>query len=182
MASAKREPGWFRRHQRTIREWLVLLAAVVVAIVGWQQIADERTVRKEAEEKDRRAERRAQANEVAVWSGSGGRVILSNRSHQPVYQAVVSRVAVEGAGPRVGRELSHRFTPDEQQPILVIPPGETIVRFRVPYGGMGLVPGFEVAFKDQVGNSWVRYANGDLNEIDRGPAGYYRLPRPIVWR
>lgn len=156
MASKEIEPGrwaWFRRHQRTIREWLVLLAAVVVGFVGWQQIADERNARKDAEQEAQRAERRAQAEEIAAWQGEGGgegmSVVLSNHAQQPVYQAVVSRVAVEGSGAHTGRQLPEEISFQEQQAVLVIPPGRTRIHFGPGFGGMGRVPGFEIAFKDQ---------------------------------
>jgi hypothetical protein len=184
MTSGARRPLirlWLHKNQRTIREWLLLLAAVIAGFVGWQQIADERNAHQVVEQEAQGAEHRAQAEEIAVWPGRGGWVILSNHSHQPVYQAVVSRVAVEGAGPHTGRDISQKYEPRERKPVLVIPPGKTDVRFPFPFGGMGLVPGYEIAFQDQAGNSWVRYANGDLEEIHRRPVGYYRLERPVIW-
>lgn len=191
MASKDKDPepketSWFRRHQRTIREWLVLLAALVAGFVGWQQIADERNARKDAEQETRRAERRAQAEEIAVWEGEGeiGQtlVILSNHSQQPVYQAVVSQVAIEGSGAHTGRQIPEEISSREQQEVLVIPPGRTRLHFGLGFGGMGRVSGFEIAFKDQAGRSWLRYANGNLKEIDRWPIGYYGLDRPVLWR
>jgi hypothetical protein len=177
---------WFRQHQRTIREWLILVVAVIAGVAGWQQIADERDARKTAEQEAERAERRAQADEIAVWQGEGGgegmNVILSNHSQQPVYQAVVSRVAVEGSGAHTGRQIPKEIALQEQQAVLVIPPGRTRLRFGPGFGGMTRVPGFEIAFKDQVGHYWLRYANGDLREIDRWPIGYYGLSRPVLWR
>ena len=47
---------------------------------------------------------------------------------------------------------------------------------------MGRQPGYEIAFKDQAGHYWLRYANGSLREIDRWPIGYYGLDRPVLWR
>lgn len=189
MTSREIEPGrsaWFRRHQRTIREWLILAAAVIAGVAGWQQIADERNARRAAEQETERAERRAQADEIAVWRGGGGgegmNVIISNHSQQPVYQAVVSRIAVEGSGAHTGRQLPDEITLQEQQAVLVIPPGRTRLHFGPGFGGMGRVAGFEIAFKDQAGHYWLRYANGDLNEIDRGTIGYYGLSRPVLWR
>jgi len=52
--------AWLVRHQRTSREWLVLVAAVIAGIAGWQQIADERDARKGAEQDAEVAERREQ--------------------------------------------------------------------------------------------------------------------------
>lgn len=107
-------------------------------------------------------------------------VIIANHSQQPVYQAVVSRVAVEGSGAHIGRELAD-YSP-HQQAVLVIPPGRTQLYFGPGFLGMGRVPGFELAFKDQAGNYWLRYANGSLHEIDRRPIGYYGIQRPVLWR
>jgi hypothetical protein len=180
--------SWLRRHHRSIREWLILIVAVIAGVAGWQQIADERDARKDAEDEQARLERRAQADEIAVWQVKGGggpngmEVALSNESQQPVYQAVISRVAIEGSGAHTGRQIPEELSLDEQQAVLVIPPGESYLHFGPGFNGMGRVPGFEIAFKDQAGHYWLRYANGSLQEIDRWAIGYYGLDRPVLWR
>lgn len=184
---ARRSWPWFRQHQQTIRDWLILFAAVIAGLVGWQQIEDERNARKEAERDTLRLERRAQAEEIAAWQGVADSrslmpVIISNSSQHPVYQAVVSRVAVEGSGAHTGRQIPEEIAFQEQQTVLVIPPGRTRIDFDVGFGGMGRVLGFEIAFKDQAGRNWVRYANGSLKEIEQRPIGYYGLDRPVLWR
>jgi len=184
--SESAERSWFRQHQTTVREWLVLVAAVVAGLVGWLQISDERDARKTAESEQARLERRAQADEIAVWqsedAGDGMSVVVANHSQQPVYQAVVSRVAVEGSGSHTGRQIPDEISLEEQQALVVVPPGRTRLVFGPGFSGMGRIPGFEIAFKDQAGHYWLRYANGSLQEIDRWPIGYYGIQRPVLWR
>lgn len=184
--SESAERSWFRQHQGTIREWLVLIVATAAGIFGWLQISDERDARKDAEADQARLERRAQADEIAVWQTDGGgegmSVVVANRSQQPVYQVVVSRVVFEGAGVHTGRQIPEEISLEEQQAVLVVPPGRTRLQFPIGFEGMGRQPGFEIAFKDQAGHYWLRYANGSLREIDRWPIGYYHLDRPVLWR
>ena len=179
--------AWLARHQRTSREWLVLVAAVIAGIAGWQQIADERDARKDAEQDAEVAERRAQADEIGAWLGpppkdDGMNVILSNHSHQPVYQAVVSRVTIQANGPRSGREISGNLRYQDQRTLSVVPPGEHSIHFGPGFGGMSRSPGFEIAFRDQAGNNWVRYSNGILREIDESTISFYDLSIPVYWQ
>ena len=159
---------------------------MIAGYVGLQQISDERSARKSAEQETQRLERRAQAREVSAWLTTGGgegmNVILSNRSHQPVYQAVVSRIAVQGAGFLSGRQIPASLSLQEQREILVIPPGEYRLHFPGGFGGMGKQPGFEIAFRDQAGRNWTRSGGGVLKQIDQPPINYYNLSLPVSWQ
>lgn len=180
--------AWLSRHQRTLREWLVLVAAVIAGVAGWQQIADERDARKDAEDDALLTERRAQANEIAAWIGPRSprsddtSVVLSNHSHQPVYQAVVSRVTIQASGAYTGRQIPESLTYQEQKTLSIIPPGRSRIYFGPGFGGMSKSPGIEIAFRDQAGHNWVRYASGVLNEIHLSPTHFYGLAIPVHWQ
>lgn len=184
----------------------MLLAAVTAGIVGWLQISDERDARKDAEREHAGLERRAQADEIAIWpAGTEGNssAVLSNRSRQPVYGVVISRVSAQGYGVQTGQQIGESApTPErrkeasrlEQREFSVLPPGEYWVKFGREYmaGPKALPPhyhssgeptGYEIAFQDQAGQSWVRYATGSLKEIQRTPIAFYGLgdPTGLSW-
>jgi hypothetical protein len=176
---ARRGWAWFRDHQQTIRDWLVLFAAVIVGLVGWQQIKDERNARKGAEREQARLERRAQADEISAWSaerrkGEQMNVILSNRSQQPVYQAVVLRKPTGATG-----KIEPYIKTPEIQTIWVIPPGEYRVSFRHRSNRAATIT---IAFRDHSGNTWVRHSNGVLRQINRSPPQFFDLEWPISWQ
>jgi hypothetical protein len=164
---------WVVRHQRGIREWLVLVAAVVAGVAGWQQIADERDARKTSEEHATVAERRSQAEQVSAWLAyeriAGADVVFANRSDQPIYQAVVSSLAETSGGLEVPR--GHRA-------FMVVPPGEFKTTFAFKFPTSRNFPPIEIAFKDASGVNWIRSASGTLNEIPVDPASYYHLSSP----
>jgi len=139
-AANKEQRSWLAHRQQTIREWLVLAAAVTAGVVGFMQISDERNARQSAEEEARHIERQEQASEISAWidpdAGFGEGVILSNRSHQPVYQAVIPRVTIQANGFRTGRQISQMMSSQEQQEVSVIPPGEYSPPFPDGFGGM----------------------------------------------
>jgi hypothetical protein len=41
--------------------------------------------------------------------------------------------------------------------------------------------GIEIAFTDQHGRNWLRYANGELISIPVPAASYYQLAQPVNW-
>jgi hypothetical protein len=137
----------------------------------------------------RRHERRAQAERVSAWplsySGNAEQtvIVLHNGSDEPVYLAVVSFVFIQGAGPHSGKELAAR--PDLfarfVNTFAVIPPGRHFTTVPGGWAGMMKRPGVELAFVDRAGMSWLRTAEGRLSEIDREPADYYGLSRPVGW-
>ncbi len=136
---------------------------------------------------------RSQAEAVFAWyegfnSGTGpaplggfDSLIVRNDSNLPVYDAVVSLVLVQGAGARTGEELAEhptlRYTLRKEA--FVIPPGTW--RFRIVEGwrGMSARAGAEVAFRDARGSSWVRRANGVLEELTAEPFDHMNVWRPI---
>lgn len=191
------------------REWLLAFVAVFAAVgtVGAAvlaeiQLRDAETARQQDQASARAAQRRAQAEKVSAWpyatdptgfpvsKGPGGKQItyfeLINTSGQPVYQAVVSLVFVEGSGPRTGpgmtrtfREL-HKSNPF-QRTLAVIPPGISWTSVPAGWAGMFRQPGAELAFTDQGGRTWVRSASGSLTRIAQNAATYEQVPLPAEW-
>jgi hypothetical protein len=99
-----------------------------------------------------------------------------------VYNAVVSLVLVQGAGPRKAVELSEPTLKQEfQRYLTAIPPGEYETQVSPGWAGMFRRPGIELAFTDHAGRNWIRYANGMLVQIKQAPASYYRLEEPVGW-
>lgn len=176
---------WLSKHQQVSREWLVLGAAVVVGLLGWQQIQDERDARKTNERHIAAGERREQAEQISTWivvdKEEEMQVVLANSSDQPVYEVVVSRVAVQGSGAYVGRELDERLAASEQRVFALIPPGEYLTTFGGGFHGMDREPAIEIGFRDRAGVSWVRFSDGVLHEIHPSLVRYYRLSLPRTW-
>lgn len=174
---------WLTRHHSSVRDWLILFAAVAAAFVGWQQIADERTARKAGEQRLLREARRSQAEKISAWIDADHEfsmdAALANRSDQPVYQVVVWRVAAYGAGARSGRELDE--SSGEYRTFATLPPGRYTTFFGPGFHAAGLEPGVEIAFRDQAGITWVRSADGLLHRASSSPAGFYGLAEPQAW-
>ncbi len=175
--------GLLARHHSWVREWLVLAAAVIAVVVGFQQIGDEREARKEVERRLARSEAREQAEKIAAWIArdreAGMDAVLANRSEQPVYQVILWRVAAYGAGAHSGRELDERS--GEYRTFATLPPGEYETLFEPGFHGMGLKPGVEIAFRDQAGITWVRFADGRLKRSRVSPIEFYGLNEAQGW-
>ncbi|HSX05880.1 MAG TPA: hypothetical protein VLF69_05395 [Candidatus Saccharimonadales bacterium] len=93
-----------------------------------------------------------------------------------MYDAIVSLVLVQGAGPQTGLEspLHHFFK--------VLPPGEFIINAEeYPGGGMHTKPGIELAFTDKSGAHWLKDKSGTLTELSKPPDQYYSIAQPIGW-
>jgi hypothetical protein len=174
---------WLTGHHSSVRDWLILFAAVAAAFVGWQQIADERNARKAGEQRLLREARRSQAEKISAWIDADHEfsmdATLANRSNQPVYQVVIWRVAAYGAGPRSGRELDE--SSGEYRTFATLPPGRYTTFFGPGFHGAGLKPGVEVAFRDQAGITWVRAEDGLLRRSNLSPADLYGLAEPQAW-
>jgi hypothetical protein len=193
--------------KKNLRERVVAVAAVLAAagtvataVYAEVQLGDLRQTRQQDQAASLAAQRRAQAEEVSAWpyatdpsgfpesKGPFGKEVtyieLINTSGQPVYQAVVSLVIVQGAGPRTGRDMSQTF-PNGVRPLqrtlAVIPPGTSWTYVQAGWAGMFRRPGAELAFTDQGGRTWVRWAWGGLTQIHEPAAEYYQVPEPAEW-
>lgn len=196
-----------------VATWVGAGAAVVAAIgtiatLVWavrSSLAEAKRAREQSD--DQHNERvRAQAQKIYAWSELRGedtldvenrtlhvaadRVLYGNASTEPVYNAVLHLVWVQGAAPATGEELERwaRSTPGVESLELrarrvfqVLPPGRFVTDLR---GGLGLtVPngrtGVEIGFTDHAGRHWIRRANGALEPIAQPPIDYYEIPRPL---
>jgi hypothetical protein len=173
-----------------------LVVAIGAAFIAYLTLHNETSTQARERAEQRATEIRAQAEQVSTGTiaGQSGfpitehghqsvtRIGLYNRSNAPVYNAVVTLVLVQGAGPRVAREVQSVILRREfQRDLTTIPPGESEVQVSPGWAGMMARPGIEIAFTDHASRNWIRYANGVLVEIPEPPASYYRLPRPINW-
>jgi hypothetical protein len=193
-------PGSWTR----LRENAVAIAAVATLLVGiagvliaYLTLSNQTATESQAQAQRQSAERRDQAEQVsaAPIAGREGvpishepdgrevtRVGLYNRSNVPVYNAVVTLVLVQGAGPHAAVELTDPSLRSEfQRYLTAIPPGEFETQVSAGWGGMYRRPGIELAFTDHAGHHWIRYASGQLVEIKQEPSQYYKLEQPVSW-
>lgn len=191
---ARVEPGdWDWTAFGDVATWAGAAAtsgALWLAILG---LRNERRHRIAAENAATERAHRSQAEAVFAWYagftpgtepapvGGYDSLIVRNDSNLPVYDAVVSLVLVQGAGARTSEQLAEhphlRYTLRKET--FVIPPGTW--RFRIVEGwrGMSSRAGAEVAFRDVRGSSWVRRADGALEELQERPFELLNVSRPI---
>jgi hypothetical protein len=172
-----------RRHQGTIREWLLLAAAIIAGVAGWTQIEDERDARKQSEAASVAAEERRQADEISSWivdhSEGHATARISNASTQPVYSAVLAEALLDpdGRTSKLAQPYGHRVS------VTVGPPGSYSVDLHpVPFSMGRHTTGIELAFRDQAGVSWVRGPDGRLKRLAADPVTYYHLTPPRTWQ
>lgn len=134
------------------------------------------------------SQRREQADAVAAWITSdwmhhrddGKQTIaLLNSSSQPVYQAIIHLVFVQG-GPTTGLEMDEQM-PGYRAAVLVIPPGRHHLTMNELFHHMHRRHGVEIAFTDRSGRYWQRDAVGRLIELPSTPPDFYSLSLPIDW-
>jgi hypothetical protein len=169
------------------------LAGLTFALIRREGSDRERLQAIEEERIDR--ERRAQASGIAAWYSDDfdravtddgetarfSRILLANTSPGPVFDAAVSLVFIQGAGPRTGEEISARprTTGGSSFRVFnVVPPGVWQVLFPCDWHGMHTMAGAEVGFIDTAGRSWIRRASGGLEEMLEPPTSYYNLGQP----
>lgn len=175
-------------------EWLTAYATLGAAIgtvaavgVALWQVWRERSARRRLEEEDRRRARRAQAEQVSAWllpqdNETRQPIALLNASVEPVYQAVVYLVFIQGAAPRTGLEMERNTESSFRSLLSVVPPGRGFTSVGGGWGAMTVRPGVECAFTDRAGVHWIRSADGTLVEIDESPVDYYGVIAPRDWR
>jgi hypothetical protein len=162
---------WSKIQLGDIGTWIAsvgTVAAVVLAL--WQT--------RRTSQKDRDREEKEQAAQVSSWLIGEGRicgVALRNTSATPVYQAILTLVAYQGAGPRNGTESQFR------RYLGIIPPGQTYTTIEGAGGAMYIRLGVEMAFTDSRGINWVREVRGKLYKIGKQTVDYYSAPPPIDW-
>lgn len=132
--------------------------------------------------KDRQEAERSQAVLVSAWVTPFGvgsmiaqqRIIVAvcNGGSQPVYNAVVSMGAIQGAAPEL-------IAGDGAVPIGTLPPGKYKVRVPEPPHGMHTKFNASVGFTDSRGLSWTRDAKGNLIQTKEHPYAYFKLSLPV---
>ncbi|MEC0710136.1 hypothetical protein P8881_21635 [Bacillus haynesii] len=135
--------------------------------------------------KSQENEKRFQANKIAAWIDSENRrsqmlYSIQNSSDLPIYQAIITLVSIQGAGPprngdEVGGDYKYRVL------LVTIPPGKFYTVSDSNGKGMHIEYGVEVAFTDAKGIHWVRKSNGQLKEIKKRPLEFYDIPLPVSW-
>lgn len=152
-----------------VATWFTGLATFGALVAAFVQINNERKIRKSQE-------RKSQAEHISAYIAKEvqykAQITILNLSTEPVYEVIVSIVAIQGAG---GRAKHIAF-------LSVVPPGKAHVVTDADYHGMHFHPSIEIAFKDVRGKSWVRSGRGDLTEISQPPVDYYKLSRPLGWQ
>lgn len=148
------------------------------------QIGNERIQRRKVERERELVSRREQATKVSAWIIKPYDfpiwTIISNSSHEPVFNVIVSLVAIQGAGPpRDAAEAP--FDYQYRNAISVVPPGTCQLSIESGGHGMNLHLGLEIAFTDSASHHWVRKGNGELAEIAKNPVDYYHMIRPLSW-
>jgi hypothetical protein len=123
---------------------------------------------------------REQAEDISTWVAAEKRplpVKLSNSSHDPVYNVIVSVVLVQGKGPQNGKETFM------QRSYNVLPPGDFLIHYDdYPDGGTHTKPGTEIAFTDKGGRHWLKDKNGKLRSLgNESPTHHYGMKLPIDW-
>jgi hypothetical protein len=171
-----------------VATWVQGIATVLLFVVGFLQINNERNQRIKRDKDVELQKRRAQAELISAWivkedqevvhdeSVNAGEprprqwVAVLNQSSQPVYQVVVSLVALAPSGQTRGGPASQ----DDQSLIALAPPGIGYTAVHALYGGMHRRPGIVIAFRDAAGNNWIRTALGELSELDKPSEVYYK--------
>ncbi|WP_304425569.1 hypothetical protein [uncultured Adlercreutzia sp.] len=107
-------------------------------------------------------------------------VIIRNANSVPIYDVVVTAVGLFGAGPaRKGEENDGDYRC--RAIVSQVPPGEWLVWVPTMGGGMHVVYGMEVVFRDCRGNCWVRRGDGMLSQIKKNPLAFLSIELPPAW-
>jgi hypothetical protein len=158
-----------------IATWVSGIGIVSTFIIGFIQISNERKDRKEKE-------KRGQAVHISAFilkeTPSKTTITLLNLSNEPVYEAIISISAFQGASTRPTKHVDRQY----MSFLSVIPPGKSFTHVDGSYHEMSFHPSIEIAFKDVKGKSWLRTGRGALKEIAKAPVEYYKLLRPLTWR
>jgi hypothetical protein len=137
-------------------------------------------------------EERQQAIKISGWHeyreaaqelGSGTsdtQLVMLNTSDEPVYDIMLTLVALQGTSPRTGEE----YKSDDWAPrrhFGVLPPGKFVAGFGSGWGHMGFRPGAEIAFTDRNGKHWIRRSGGALEGIAKNAREHYKMHGPYPY-
>ncbi|MCY8600324.1 hypothetical protein MOD33_05990 [Bacillus spizizenii] len=161
-----------------IATWFGSLGTIAVFGLAYYQLHTDRMAIRENE-------KRYQAKKISVWIDSENRnaemcYSIQNVSDSPVYQAIITLVGIQGAGPpKCGEDVDERY--EYRVMLVTIPPGKFYAISNSGGRGMHIEYGVEIAFTDSNGNHWIRRSNGKLEEIKKNPLNFYNLSLPVSW-
>jgi hypothetical protein len=167
-----------------VATWVTGVGTIALFAIGFWQIRNERQARHRAEAESLAATRRHQAERVAAWIAAEGSdhlgsvlwVAVRNQSLQPIYHLVIHGLALSNDGTPITDP-----SPDSQERIAVVPPGEGYAAIHLDYAGMHRRPGIEIAFQDAANRYWLRKSNGELLELQVPPVEHYDIVQPTGW-
>ncbi|WP_445185546.1 hypothetical protein ACTXG6_45760 [Pseudonocardia sp. Cha107L01] len=141
-------------------------------------------------------EHREHASRISAWPsditpgvrGSNITIRIRNTASEPITSVVLFYVFIQGAAPRTGEDHVRLIEPAGQWlpayvPFGAILPGQSEFTFQdVETGIMQGRVGAEIAFTDRAGTSWIKRANGTIQEISDNPAKHYGLELPLDYK
>ena len=154
----------------SVAEWFAAvgtIAAVVVALY----IATRETRRLQ------KRDRADQAHQISAWrlvQLGFGEVVVSNASSLPIYDVLISYGVAYGAGPPFSLGNAN------QTFVVRIPPGRYLVKEpKHGGGGMSVLVGPSISFRDANGLFWRRDAKGELIATKASPFIEMEIKQPI---
>lgn len=163
--------------------WFTGIITFFLFVFTLAQIRQERNARKNDLRIQHDREVRAQAESISCWierieskdvdSSWNYWVAIQNLSSQPIYQVIVNLVPLTQRG-----EMDPALT-DAYKCIAVVPPGKGYTSINFIDASRRL--GVQIAFNDVIGTTWVRLADGKLNELNMTTAEYCHVVLPTYW-
>lgn len=157
-----------------------------IFIIAFIQIHNERIVRIKSEKESEIHTKRDQAEHVSCWfvketntkHGDWDWVAILNQSSQPIYNVIISMVALSQNGENLANIKPHIACID------IIPPGQGYVAIEaLQFGHPGHSrAGVEIAFTDIFENNWIRKTNGNLVSLESSPIEHYQIDLPASWQ
>jgi hypothetical protein len=89
-----------------VATWVTGIATILLFVIGFLQIRNERRSRIKSEKKQEDRQKRSQAELVSCWrvkeNREGSWLAVLNHSHQPIYQVIVSVARLGQLGDSMG--------------------------------------------------------------------------------
>lgn len=167
--------------------WFTGIITFALFIIAFIQIRNERIARIKSEKELEIREKRDQAEHISCWfiketstkHGDWDWVAILNQSSQPIYNVIVSMVALNQIGENLTTISPHIACID------IMPPGQGYVAIEaLRFGHPGHSrAGVEIAFKDIFGNNWIRKPDGEmLSQLEKSTIEYYGIDLPASWQ
>jgi hypothetical protein len=166
--------------------WFTGIITFFLFIIAFIQIRNERIARIKSEKEFETRKKRDQAEHISCWfvketstkHGVWVWVAILNQSSQPIYNVIVSMVALSQTGENLTTIKPHIACID------IVPPGQGYIGIEaLQFGHPGLSrAGVEIAFKDIFENNWIRKTNGELVSLENSTIEYYKIDLPTSWQ